>query len=240
DGGAPPYSLRLEQLAAENRDRLATELHAVARDANADDSTARRGLVADELALSQSRPPERAERAVRRARHRIFHDAGARREEAGDEVVAGAVGPAGDDPSAHRQGGERRVIRREAADSLLGVHLDEVIELISPDILRRGAERLGEAGRHRGRFLALGWEIEIDPLAGAVAGEKAALRVEPRLLGRREVSLCPEHVRARERGVAAKGHLGRRREPPELEAVVALLEERGLREVHLPGDALHP
>ena len=59
-------------------------------------------------------------------------------------------------------------------------------------------------------------------------------------MGRREVSLFPEHVRARERGVAAKGHLDRRREPPEREAVVALLEERGLREVHLAGDALHP
>jgi len=59
-------------------------------------------------------------------------------------------------------------------------------------------------------------------------------------MGRREVSLFPEHVRARERGVAAKGHLDRRREPPEREAVVALLEERGLREIHLAGDALHP
>jgi len=53
-------------------------------------------------------------------------------------------------------------------------------------------------------------------------------------------NLFPEHVRARERRVAAERDLGRRREPPQREAVVPLLEKRGLREVHLACDALHP
>ena len=231
---------RLKQLAAENRDRLTAELHAVARHANPDNPAARRGLVADELAFTQARRPERAEGTVRRARHRVLGDARSRREETRDEIVTRRAGAAGDDHSADGQGGERRVVRLQAPDGLFAVHLDQVVELISAHVLRRGAERLGEPGGYGGGLLTLGREIELDPLAGAVARQKAALRVKPRLLRQREVPFFSEHVRAGERRVAAESHLGRRREPPEREAVVALAEKRGLGEVHLAGDPLHP
>src|SRR5207244_11851141 len=93
--------VRLKQLAAEDRDRLAAELHTVARDADPDDPAARGGLVANELGLAQARLPERPERAVRPARTRLFGDARARREEARDEVVGGRGGPTGDDHTAY-------------------------------------------------------------------------------------------------------------------------------------------
>ena len=133
-----------------------------------------------------------------------------------------------------------RVVRRQAPDGVLGVHLDQVVELVSADVLRRHAERFGEAGRRRGRLVPLGREIELDPLAGTIPGEEAALGVEPRLPRGWQVPLLPQHVSARQGRVAAEGDLDGRREPAEVETVVVLHEERRLGEVHLAGDALHP
>ena len=163
-----------------------------------------------------------------------------RREEPRDEVVARRRGAARDDHPAHRQRGQRRVVRRQAPDGVLRVHLDQVVELVSADVLRRHAERLGEAGRRRGRLVPLGWEIELDPLAGAIASEEAALGVEPRLPRGWQVPLLPQHVSARQGRMAAEGDLDRRREPAEVEAIGLPHEKRRLGEVHLAGDALHP
>ena len=50
----------------------------------------------------------------------------------------------------------------------------------------------------------------------------------------------PQHVRARERRVAAEIDLDRRREPAQVVAVRLADEERGLGEIHLPRHVLHP
>src|SRR5439155_16331888 len=57
---------------------------------------------------------------------------------------------------------------------------------------------------------------------------------------RREATLFPRHVRAREGRVTAQGHLDRRGEPAEPIAPVFLMEERRLGEVHLCRHVLHP
>ena len=128
----------------------------------------------------------------------------------------------------------------EPPHGLLRVHLNEVVELVLPDVLWRDPEGLGKS-RRRGRgLLALRREVELDPVAPAVGGQEAALRLEARLTAGLEVSLLPEDVSGGERGVAAQGELDGRREPAEGEAVVRRVEERGRREVHFARDRLHP
>src|SRR5207247_7710001 len=83
------------------------------------------------------------------------------------------------------------------------------------DPARSHAERGGEAGRRdRGRRWR-GGGIELDPLAAPVGREQTALGVEPGMPVRREATLFPQHVRAREGRVTAQGHLDRRGEPAE-------------------------
>ena len=99
------------------------------------------------------------------------------------------------------------MVRLEASDRGFVVHLDEIVDLVSPDVLRRGAERLGEAGGRGRRLLTLGREVELDPSAGAVAGEEPALGVKAHLPARGQVAVLPEDVRAREGRVTAERDL---------------------------------
>ena len=59
-------------------------------------------------------------------------------------------------------------------------------------------------------------------------------------LGRRDLAGLPEHVRAGEGRVSAEVDLDGRREPSQVESVRGPIEKRGLRQVHLAGDVLHP
>jgi len=76
--------------------------------------------------------------------------------------------------------------------------------------LRHHAERFGEPGGRRRGLLALGREVELDPLARAITGEQAALGVKAHLLRRRHVPVLPQDVSARQGRVAAQGDLDRR------------------------------
>ena len=58
---------------------------------------------------------------------------------------------------------------------------------------------------------------------------------------RRQMAFLPQHVGARQRGVAAEVDLDRGREPAQVElAVFPANEERGFRQVHLARHPLHP
>src|SRR5882762_1827167 len=64
--------------------------------------------------------------------------------------------------------------------------------------------------------------------------------MKARLLSRLEVAVLPQHVRTRERRMAAEIDFDRRREPAEIVALASLHEEGGLGEVHLARDVEHP
>ncbi len=113
------------------------------------------------------------------------------------------------------------------------------------DATRRGFEHV-DAERVSGRsaVTAIG--------SGTSAGKSSAIRSSARVhvstplavWNRTDTSSgtqpLPEHVRAREGGVTAEVDLDRRREPPQPELGARGADERGLGEVHLGGDRLHP
>ena len=128
---------------------------------------------------------------------------------------------------------------------MLGVQLDEIVELAPPHRAGRDAcpaptERGGEARRrdcgHRGG----GGEVELDPFVAAVGREQPALGVEAGLPARREATLLPQDVCARERRMTAQRDLDGGGEPAEPVALVFGIEERRLGEVHFARHVLHP
>src|SRR5439155_4738793 len=95
-------------------------------------------------------------------------------------------------------------------------------------------------GRRRGGRRGSSREVELDPVTAAVGRQQAALRMEADLPARREVTLLPQHVRARERRVTAQRDLDGGGEPAQPVALVFGMEERRLGEVHLARHVLHP
>ncbi len=85
-------------------------------------------------------------------------------------------------------------------------------------------------------------EVERDAVLARVLGPQlAAAGVEAQRRARRGAARLVEHVRARERRVAAEVDLDLGREPAQVEgAVVTCRDEGRLRMPHLGRDALHP
>src|SRR5690348_11164220 len=54
------------------------------------------------------------------------------------------------------------------------------------------------------------------------------------------MSVFPQHVRARQRGMPAQVDFHRRREPAQIVASILWNKERRFREIHLAGDVAHP
>src|SRR5205823_14445326 len=105
---------------------------------------------------------------------RILRNAGARGEEAGDEIEAGVVGRRRDDDAAGGHGGQPREIGRQRAHARGALDLDEPVEAVATRPLRNGAERRGERRRRFGDARRLGREIELDPAVTTGGGEYAA------------------------------------------------------------------
>src|SRR3989441_3046926 len=150
---AAPLRSRLSndgELAPQHRYRLATEHDARAIQAYAHHATARRRLVGRHLGLVEALAPERRERAVRRSGGRILANTNPRREEARYEVVAarGRATRHYDATGVHPlEAGE---VRLEGADVVLGLELDEVVEVAAAHPASLCAQRVGEPGRRRG------------------------------------------------------------------------------------------
>src|SRR5437867_7372088 len=85
-----------------------------------------------------------------------------------------------------------------------------------------------------------GGEVELDPGLAPISGQQTALGMEARLGIRLEMTVFPQHMRARERGVAAEIDFDCRREPAEIVAVLAGNQECCLGEIHLARDVQHP
>src|SRR5207244_7291741 len=84
-------------------------------------------------------------------------------------------------------------------------------------------------------------EIQLDAIAVALRGEQSAARVEARDRVDVEKSFLPKRVRTGECRVTAEVDFDSRREPAQRPAaVVARGQERGLGQVHLRRDAVHP
>jgi hypothetical protein len=67
------------------------------------------------------------------------------------------------------------------------------------------------------------------------------LRVwKPRLMGRRQVTVFPQHVGAGQGRMAAQVYLHRGGEPAQVVAVVVRRQEGGFREIHLARHIAHP
>ncbi len=88
----------------------------------------------------------------------------------------------------------------------------------------------------------LGGEIQLDPVIMPVGGEPAAAGLELRGGLRVEDLLLPEHMGSRQGGVTAEIDLDPGCKPAETKQVACFhrVDERGLGEVHLGRDMLHP
>jgi hypothetical protein len=102
--------------------------HAVAAEAHADGPTSFGCLKADELAASDTRSPVGSKCAMGGAGHRIFGDAGVRREHAAHNVGVGSwVRSGSDDERAPAEGGDARLIGLEIDDISGPRQLDEPV-----------------------------------------------------------------------------------------------------------------
>ena len=179
---------------------------------------------------------------MRRTRHRVFIHARPRREKARHEIELRPRRPRRHDYPAHRHLAQRRVVRRQRAHHLLGIHFHQVIERVLTHELRSGDS---QGGQQLGRRLAHGRddlrrEIQLDPLPPPLRRQQPAARVEARLAPLGQVAVLPQHVRAGQRGVAAKLHLHRRREPAQIVPILPGNQERRLRQIHLARYVAHP
>src|SRR3989442_1386654 len=131
--------------------RLPAQGDATAREPHPDHAAAGRRLIRRHLGAPQALAPERRQRAVGGSRHGVFVHAGAGREEARHEIVAGGSRPAGDDDAARLCPCQCGEVGGERAHRCLGVDLEQVVELASPHPARGYAERFRESRWQRGR-----------------------------------------------------------------------------------------
>ena len=106
---------------------------------------------------------------------------------------------------------------------------------------RSHTEPILDAVRRLGALGRRGGEVHLDPaVIAASAGQLTTASMKASCLARIEVTLVPEHVRARERRVTAQIHLGRGREPAEVVSLLVPDEKGRFGEIHLARDVLHP
>ena len=181
------------------------------------------------------------EHAVHRTGDRVFVDADLGREAARHDVVHAVVAGRGHVDAAHvGERAQRGEVGLELADGRRVGH-DEHEELAgrAQRLGRRRCRARRGARRARRTVRAARWGSRARPRRPACrspgarrrgCGTRAAASGASR-------SRLPEHVRARERGVAAEVDLDLGREPPQVEAAVGPgLHERGLRVLHLGRD----
>src|SRR6202035_4203646 len=83
-------------------------------------------------------------------------------------------------------------------------------------------------------------KIHFDPGALLPGSERTGSGMEACRLTRFEFALLPKYMSARQRGVAAQINLDGWREPPQIVSLLSFHEKSGLRQIHLPGNRLHP
>src|SRR5207245_9782379 len=112
--------------------------------------------------------PARREGAVRGSVGRVVANPNPRREEPRYAVIA-ARGRA---TRHHDATGvyplEAGEVRLEGADVVLGLELDEVVEVAAAHPASLCAQRVGEPGRRRGASGRRPGEVQLDPLAAAI------------------------------------------------------------------------
>ena len=142
---------------------------------------------------------------MRRSGHRILVDARSGREESGDEIVIAVRRATRDDDAAHRNLTQPAVIRLQRAHFVFRADLDDVVELVFADVLRRrDAERWKEIAGRIGFLFERRGKIELDQTVALLCGQQSAFGMKLRRFAGREQSLLPQRVRARERCVPAQ------------------------------------
>src|SRR5439155_19038246 len=104
-------------------------------------------------------------------------------------------------------------------------------ELAPPDEWCFSAHCFEESGRRRCRRRGRGREVELDQSIASIRRQQAALGMKPRLLLWLQVTVFPQHVRARERRVATEIDFDRGCEPAQIVPVFLRNEERSLGEI---------
>ena len=208
-------------------------------------AAAGRRLVADELGAARGARPRTGRARSARSRSPGPRRCRPRAEVARHEVELGVVGRA---RSRRRPRTSSAAIAAKSGASVrtaaASVELDEqVVARCGPSPpARRRARRPGRRAPSIG-LVGERREVELDR-ASPDDGRTSARRCAVWNRDRSSVGAAgpvPQHVRGRERRVAAQGDLDRRREPAQVELAVGRGDdERGLREVHLRRDRLHP
>ena len=174
---------------------------------------------------------------MRRAGHRVLVDAEARGEDPGDRVDPRPVAGRGDPDGVAAEPEHAGPVGHDRPHVGRCRHLDQHPGLVGPathDPVGCQPEGGGPGPVDRDRLDHARREVERERAVGVPpAREHPAAGVEP---GR-----AAEHVRRRQRGVTAQVDLGGGREPPQVVVAVGTRHhERGLGQVQLGGDRLHP
>jgi hypothetical protein len=135
-----------QQIATEDRHRLAHQDHAISLQADFDNAATTRCLVRCHLSFPQLLRPVRREGAVSGAGNWVLINAGAGREKTGNEIeLAPATG--GRNDATHGQFAEQMMLRRQSTQGLFVSHFHQIVELIPADVNKIRPERFGQAGR---------------------------------------------------------------------------------------------
>ena len=160
-------------------------------------------------------------------------------EEAQDVFGAADERPTCHDHPAPFHRGEETEIGFEVPHDRFGRQLDEHVAGAAPDEDGIGPQA-GEPWHRLGGFHRFGGEVEFNPSPVQGCREEPAVGVEAGRAPRLEAACLPEDVGGGHGGVTAQVLLAAGHEPPEVEPIVALLDEGCHGQVHLVGDGLHP
>lgn len=231
------------QLSPEHRHRLAAQHDALAAPLALDDAGARRCLEADQRFLVQARFPVGREITVRRAGHRVFVDANARRKIARHKIVIARLRIARDDDRSNAGVRQQRKIGSQVADDLLRFDFEQI------DIVPRGrfvrecwsrsqgaiqvGIRFGGDGESRRK-------VHFDLRVAFLRDEQTALRVKSGWLFDLEKLFLVQNVCGRERRMTAQTDLAFGCEPAQAKIVFLFEQKRGLGQIHFCRERPHP
>ena len=151
-------------------------------------------LPGHELILVQPLLPEGAQATMGRPGNRVFGDADAGGEEAGDEIVTRPGGGGSDHYPALSQGAQFGQVGLQFKYFLLGGHFHQVVDAVAPGKQRLDSQSRYDAGVN---FLGpgrLGRKIQLNPPALLPGGEQAAEGVKPYCLAGPGQTLAEEDM----------------------------------------------
>lgn len=169
---------------------------------------------------------------MRRASHRVFGNASARREESGDEIAV-VTWRRGDDAQTIETH-ERSHVRLEASDRLLRLKHGEIVAGFGGGG-RGGTKSLAQLLRGVARGSGAGWKVERQEVFVAGYSERAGtcLKTDD---GSAIAKMAKDNVGWRKGRVAAQINFEQWGEPAKVEERIALNHESRLRKVVLGGD----